>query len=76
MEMAENPLINETLLQMKYSRVVSLLAETLDISQERALGLFYNSDTYRYLSQKMYHLHNMSDAYLVDEIMLELQAKQ
>lgn len=74
--MAENPLINETLLQMKYSRVVSLLAETLDISQERALGLFYNSDTYRYLSQKMYHLHNMSDAYLVDEIMLELQAKQ
>jgi hypothetical protein len=76
MEMAENPLINETLLQMKYSRVVSLLAETLNISQERALGLFYNSDTYRYLSQKMYHLHNMSDAYLVDEIMLELQAKQ
>lgn len=76
MEMAENPLINETLLQMKYSRVVSLLAETLDISQERALGLFYNSDTYRYLSQKMYHMHNMSDAYLVDEIMLELQAKQ
>ncbi len=74
--MAENPLINETLLQMKYSRVVSLLAETLNISQERALGLFYNSDTYRYLSQKMYHLHNMSDAYLVDEIMLELQAKQ
>lgn len=76
MEMAENHLINETLLQMKYSRVVLLLAETLDISQERALGLFYNSDTYRYLSQKMYHLHNMSDAYLVDEIMLELQAKQ
>ncbi len=74
--MAENHLINETLLQMKYSRVVLLLAETLDISQERALGLFYNSDTYRYLSQKMYHLHNMSDAYLVDEIMLELQAKQ
>lgn len=74
--MAENPLINETLLQMKYSRVVSLLAEALNISQERALGLFYNSDTYRYLSQKMYHLHNMSDAYLVDEIMLELQAKQ
>lgn len=76
MEMAENPLINEALLQMKYSRVVSLLAEALNISQERALGLFYNSDTYRYLSQKMYHLHNMSDAYLVDEIMLELQAKQ
>lgn len=33
-------------------------------------------NTYRYLSKKMYHLHNMSDAYLVDEIMLELQRKQ
>ena len=34
------------------------------------------SDTYSYLSRKMYHLHNMSDAYLVDELMLELQSKQ
>lgn len=76
MKIVENHLINETLLQMKYSRVVSLLAETLGISQERALGLFYNSDTYRYLSQKMYHLHNMGDAYLVDEIIRELQNKQ
>ena len=61
---------------MKYARVISLLAKTLGISDDRALGLFYTSDTYKYLSQKQYHLHNMSDAYLVDEIMLELQAKQ
>lgn len=74
--MPNHDLINKTLLQMKYARVVSLLAETLNISQARALDLFYNSDTYRYLSQKMYHLHNMGDAYLVDEIILELQAKQ
>ena len=74
--MTENPLINETLLQMKYARVVALLAETLGISQERALDLFYTSDTYSYLSRKMYHLHNMGDAYLVDEIVMELQAKQ
>ena len=74
--MNENPLINETLLQMKYARIVSLLAKTLGISQERALEVFYTSDTYGYLSKKMYHLHNMSDAYLVDEIILELQAKQ
>ncbi|MBR3496955.1 MAG: DUF3791 domain-containing protein [Prevotella sp.] len=68
--------MNETLLQMKYARVISLLAETLGIGDDRALELFYMSDTYRYLSRKMYHLHNMSDAYLVDEIILELQAKQ
>ena len=74
--MNEHPLINETLLQMKYARVVSLLADTLNISDERALEVFYTSDTYSYLSRKMYHLHNMSDAYLVDDLMLELQAKQ
>ena len=51
--MPENDLINKTLLQMKYARVVSLLAETLNISQVRALDLFYNSETYKYLSQKM-----------------------
>jgi len=53
-----------------------MLAETLGISDDRALELFYTSDTYSYLSRKMYHLHNMSDAYLVDELLLELQSKQ
>lgn len=70
-----NPLVNDTLLQMKYSRIINLLAERLTISNERALDLFYNSDTYLYMSQKRYHLHNMSDAYLVDEILLEVQSK-
>ena len=74
--MNKNPLINETLLQMKYARIISLLAKTLCISQERALDLFYTSDTYRCLSNLEFHLHNKSDAYLVDEIMLELQSKQ
>lgn len=71
-----SPLINETLLQMKYARVIGLLAKRLDVSHPRALDLFYRSDTYYYLSHKEYHLHNMSDAYLVDEIMEELQRKQ
>lgn len=74
--MNENPLINETLLQMKYARVVSLLAQRLEVTHPRALNLFYCSDTYHYLSRKEYHLHNMSDAYLVDEIMEELRNKQ
>ena len=69
-------LVNETLLQMKYARVVSLLAERLGIDEVRALDLFYTSKTYSYLSNRMYHLHNMSDAYLVDELVKELQDKQ
>jgi len=74
--MNENPLINETLLQMKFARIITLLSERLDISPQRAIDIFYNSLTYRYLSKRMYHLHNMSDAYLVDEIVLELQSEQ
>ena len=74
--MNENPLINETLLQMKYARIVTLLSEQLNISPQRALDIFYNSSTYSYLTRSMYHLHNMSDAYLVDEVLLELQMNQ
>lgn len=69
-------LVNETLLQMKYARVVSLLAERLGIDKIRALDLFYTSKTYSYLDRQMYHLHNMSDAYLVDELVKELQDNQ
>lgn len=61
---------------MKYARVISLLAEELGVDEARSLEVFYTSDTYSYLSRKMYHLHNMSDAYLVDEIILEYQSKQ
>ncbi|MEG1545254.1 MAG: DUF3791 domain-containing protein [Tannerellaceae bacterium] len=74
--MITSPLINETLLQMKYARIICLLAKRLEINQPRALGVFYDSNTYRYLSRKEYHLHNMSDAYVVDEIMEELQRNQ
>lgn len=75
-DMNDNQLINETLLQMKYARIVTLLAKQIGVTRERALGLFYNSDTYTYLSERKYNLHNMGDAYLVDEIIMELQAKQ
>ena len=51
--MTESPLINETLLQMKYARIITLLSERLGIDPQRALDIFYNSSTYGYLSQKM-----------------------
>ena len=66
--MVKNPLINETLLQMKFARVVSLLAKTLRISEVHALDLFYTSEVYRCLSNLEYHLHNRSDAYIVDVV--------
>ena len=69
--MESNPLINETLLQMKYARVIHLLAEQLGVTHPQALEIFYNSITYQHLSDLRNHLHNMSDAYLAEEIIKE-----
>lgn len=69
--MESSGLINETLLQMKYARIVVLLANRLHVEQAKALEIFYNSATYNHLCDKSNHLHNMSDAYLADEIMAE-----
>lgn len=69
-----NPLINETLLQMKYARVISLLAQRLGISDENAMAVFYNSKTYCNLNDLRNGLQNMSDAFLVDEIIQEPSA--
>lgn len=69
-------LINPTLLQLKYSRVINLLAKKLEIDTPTAIDLFYRSDTYKNLTQLDNHLHNMSDLFLVDELLLEFQRKQ
>ncbi|MDE5711200.1 MAG: DUF3791 domain-containing protein [Bacteroides sp.] len=68
--------MNEILLWRKIARIILLLAERLDIKPERALGMFYGSDVCTMLHNPRYGLHLMSDAYIVDEIMLELQQKQ
>lgn len=71
--MENNPLINETLLQMKYARVIDLLANQLQVSHAKALELFYQSETYGNLCERANHLHNMSDAFLADEVLLEIR---
>ena len=67
---------NEILLQMKYARIINGLAERLHIDNRRALRLFYESNTYVYLRKKVGDLHCMSDAYLIDELMIEYTNKQ
>lgn len=68
--------INPTLLQMKFSRVINLLATTLETDLPSALDVFYRSQTYKDLMVRENGLHNFSDRYLADELMLELQARQ
>lgn len=69
--MTVNPLINETLLQMKYAKVISLLAQKLDIPEDKAMVIFYSSKTYSNINDLRNGLQNMSDAFLVDEIIQE-----
>lgn len=72
--MTVNPLINETLLQMKYAKVISLLAQKLDIPEDKAMAIFYSSKTYSNINDLRNGLQNMSDAFLVDEIIQESSA--
>jgi len=71
--MHQKTLINETLLQLKYSRIIVLLAEKLEIEIPQAMDIFYTSDFYNDLSDKANQLHNMGDQYLAESIILELQ---
>ena len=60
-----------TLLQMKYARIISLLAKKANVNKEKAMEIFYKSNTYMLMSKGISDFHCLSDAYLVDEIMLE-----
>ena len=60
-----------TLLQMKYARIISLLAQNAGIDEESAMQLFYESNTYMLMSKGISDFHCLSDAYLVEEILRE-----
>ena len=62
---------DKTLLQMKYARIIALLAEQMSIDEEKAMEIFYNSDTYMLMSKGISDFHCLSDAYLAEEIMME-----
>lgn len=70
------PVPADIAMQGKYYGIVEQLATRLHISKDRALDIFYNSNTYQRLIQQAGGLYLMSDLYIVDEVMRELQDKQ
>ena len=60
------------LLQKKYARIVALYAEQSQISLEKALDTFYNSEIYLLMRDGMSDLHCMSDEYLAEELRKDL----
>ena len=59
------------LLQMKYARIISLLAKKANVDDEKAMEMFYKSNTYMLMSKGISDFHCLSDLYLVEEIILE-----
>lgn len=70
-----NMLADKIVLQMKYARIVRLFADNLQIKYEDALAFFYDSDTYKLISNGVADMHCLSDEYLADELMMEWKEK-
>ena len=66
--------MRDQVLWRKIARIVILIAERLDINEERALDMFYHSRVYEMLCDPKYGLQTMSDVYIVDEYFIELQS--
>ena len=64
------------LLWNKIARIIAQLAETLHISTDMALVLFYDSEVCRMLHDPDLGLHLMSDTYIVNDLIEELRQKQ
>ena len=65
--------MRDNVLWRKQSHIINLLAETLQIDSERALDLFYSSTAYQQLNDPKYGLQLMSDQYILEDILTELQ---
>ena len=64
-------LADKIVLQMKYARIVRLFADKLQIKYEDALAFFYDSETYKLISNGVGDMHCLSDEYLADELLME-----
>ncbi len=65
--------MRDNVLWRKQSRIIMLLAETLHISAERALDLFYSTRVYQQLTDPKSGLQLMSDQYIMEDLINELR---
>ena len=67
--------MRDNVLWRKIARIIILIAKELDIDEEQALTIFYQSRVYRMLKDPRYGLQIMSDFYVLDEFMLEYRKR-
>lgn len=65
-------MLSDLLMWNKIGRIVMRLSEKLEVSPLRALDVFYTSKVCDQLHDPETELYIFSDAYIVDEIMMEL----
>ncbi len=64
--------MRDTVLWRKQSHIIMLLADKLKIDAEQALDLFYSTETYRQLADPESGIRLMSDLYILEDILKEL----
>lgn len=69
-------MLSDELMTMKVTDIVILLAQRLEVNPERAMNLFFTSETCTNLHNPATELYLMGDRYIVDEVVRELQKKQ
>ncbi|MBR4324026.1 MAG: DUF3791 domain-containing protein [Bacteroidales bacterium] len=65
--------MRDNVLWRKEANIVMLLSQRLQITPERALEVYYHTRVNKFMSSAEYGLQQMSDLYVVDEIVNELQ---
>ena len=65
--------MRDSVLWRKQSRIVMLLAKEKNITPEQALDIYYSSRTAQLLSDPNTGLQLMSDQYVLEDLLKELQ---
>ena len=64
--------MRDSVLWRKKSHIIMMLADRLEIDEERALNIFYSTKTYQQLSDPDSGIRLMSDEYIFENIMNEI----
>lgn len=68
--------MRDSVLWRKQSRIVMLLAKEKNITPEQALDIYYSSRTAQLLSDPNTGLQLMSDQYVIEDLLKELEERE
>lgn len=67
--------MRDSVLWRKKSRIVMMLADAMHIAPEKALDMYYMSDTAKLLDNPQTGLQLMSDQYVLEDLLSEFKSK-